>query len=513
MIVTGRVRKGAYHDSVALMTVGKAVAAREGVTDAALVMGTEENKTILRASGLWIEAFESAAATDLLIGVGAEDGERAEAALDAAEEALRGAGARSGREDEEVRPSSLEGALRVLPGADLALVSVAGRWAGAEARKALEAGLHVMLFSDNVPLETEVELKRFARERGLLVMGPDCGTAIWNGVPLAFANVVRRGSVGIVAASGTGLQEVSCLLDAEGAGVSQAIGTGGRDVSREVGGITFLQGIEALAADEATRVILLIAKPPHPEVLARIRDAARAAGKPVVEFFLGSAVEGGPSSLEEAALLAALLARGGDTAEVKRRIAARGEEIARIAADEAALRKPPRRWLRGLFSGGTFCSEAQILLAPILAPIRSNHPVGGAEKLADSLKSEGHTLVDLGEDEFTRGRPHPMIDYTLRNERIEAEAADPETAVILLDVVLGYGAHPDPVAAWDGAIDAAASRVSVVASVTGTEGDPQGKGRVIEALTAAGARVMPSNAAAALLAGRIAAAAEREAER
>jgi FdrA protein len=313
--------------------------------------------------------------------------------------------------------------------------------------RALENGLHVMLFSDNVSLEKEIALKKFAQKRGLLVMGPDCGTAIINGVPLAFANVVNRGNIGIVAAAGTGLQEVSCIISNAGAGISQAIGTGGRDVKQEVGGIMFLEGLKALAKHEPTRVILLVSKPPHKDVLRRIEKLAKTIRKPIVTSFVGASThEDCPSTLEEAALIAVALSQGQPRDEVSTRLVARDKEILRIAKREAGKRKKNQKYVRGLFSGGTFCAEAQVLFKSLLTGVFSNAPVGNTKQLRDSLVSQKHSVIDLGEDEFTVGRPHPMIDYSLRNRRILVEADDPETAVILLDVVLGYGSHPDPAA-------------------------------------------------------------------
>ena len=503
MNVVGQVRKGAYFDSVTLMRVGKEIAGLPGVTDAAVVMGTKSNKAILKSSGLLPPTFNDASDTDLLVAVKANTETAAGTALAAVDGLLkkRTSPATMGGES---HPVSLGGALEALPGANLALISIAGRFAGEEAMRALENGLHVMLFSDNVPLEEEIALKKFARKRGLLVMGPDCGTAIINGVPLGFANAVNRGNIGIVAAAGTGLQEVSCVISNEGAGISQAIGTGGRDVKREVGGIMFLEGLTALAKDKATKVILLVSKPPHGQVLSRIARAIKRIHKPVVTIFIGAeAKAGGPSTLDEAALMAVALARGKKTEDVAKELVARDAEILRIARREAGKRKKRQQYVRGLFSGGTFCAEAQILFNNRLSNVYSNAPAGRAKQLKDSLKSQKNTLVDLGEDEFTVGRPHPMIDYSLRNRRILEETADAETAVILLDVVLGYGANPDPSAELSGVIRQASRTVSVVCSITGTDRDPQNRSRVEVALRKAGALVMPSNAAACKLACRI----------
>ena len=503
MNVVGQVRKGAYFDSVTLMRVGKEIAGLPGVTDAAVVMGTKSNKAILKSSGLLPPTFNDASDTDLLVAVKADTEAAAGTAL-AAVDGLLKKRMNSAITGGESHPVSLGGALEVLPGANLALISIAGRFAGEEAMRALENGLHVMLFSDNVPLEQEIALKKFARKRGLLVMGPDCGTAIINGVPLAFANAVNRGNIGIVAAAGTGLQEVSCIISNEGAGISQAIGTGGRDVKKEVGGIMFLEGLRALAKDKATGVILLVSKPPHRQVLSRIARAIKRIHKPVVTLFIGAEAKvGGPSTLEEAALTAVALAREKKPEDVAKQLVARDAEILRIARREACKRKKRQQYVRGLFSGGTFCAEAQILLSNRLSNVYSNAPAGRAKQLKNSLKSQKNTLVDLGEDEFTVGRPHPMIDYSLRNRRILEETADAETAVILLDVVLGYGANPDPSVELSGVIRQASQTVSVVCSITGTDRDPQNRSRVEAALRKAGALVMPSNAAACKLAGRI----------
>jgi FdrA protein len=516
MTVLGQIKKGAYFDSVTLMRVGKELAGLPGVADAAVVMGTKSNRAILHSGGLLVPEFSGAGDTDLLIAVKASMAKAAEAAL-AAAEGLLGKATRRAATGAEDRPVSLDGALHVMPEANLALISVAGRYAGDIAMRALERGLHVMLFSDNVPLEQEIAVKRFAWKRGLLVMGPDCGTAIINGVPLAFANAVNRGSVGIVAAAGTGLQEVSCVISNAGAGISQAIGTGGREVKAEVGGIMFIEALKALARDEPTRVILLVSKPPHPQVLRRIERVVKTIRKPIVTLFIGAPSKGGaparcrltgserpkPATLEEAALQAVALAQGGNPEAAAQQLAARDESLREVAQREAARGNKDRKYVRGLFSGGTFCAEAQIILRGMLPALYSNVPVQGVKQLRDSLVSQGNTLIDLGEDEFTVGRPHPMIDYSLRNGRILEEAGDPATAVILLDVVLGYGAHPDPAAELRSVLRQAARKVTVVCSITGTDQDPQNRSRVESALRKAGAIVMPSNAAACKLAGQI----------
>jgi succinyl-CoA synthetase alpha subunit len=496
MVVKGDIKTGLYFDSVTLMIVGRDITTAAGVLDAAVVMGTKENQAILKSAGLWLRQFDAASGTDLLLAVKAGSAEAATRALRAAGEHLNTVRDRSGATD-EWRPLSLEGALQILPGANVALISVAGRYAGHQAMQALKAGLHVMLFSDNVPLTREIELKTLARSKGLLLMGPDCGTAIINGIPLAFANAVNRGDIGIVAAAGTGLQEVSSLISNQGAGISQAIGTGGRDVKKEVGGIMFLEGLKALIQDPATRVIVLISKPPHESVLRSIGKVLKGVRKPVIAVFLGADENTvrrcgatPAATLEEAALLA-------------------------CGADPQVRAGPPGpagsghgpQYIRGLFSGGTFCTEAQVIFRDLgIRHVHSNVPLSPFTALRDVWKSRQHTLIDLGEDVFTVGRPHPMIDYSLRNRRILEEARHPETALILLDVVLGYGANMDPVGELAPVIrDAQAKRPIVFAcSVTGTPRDPQNRTKVVEGLEAAGARVFPSNAAASKFAAHVA---------
>jgi len=516
MIVKGFSKQGEYFDSVSLMMVARELTKTEGILDAAVVMGTPENKAILEASGLLLPEFEGVGDTDLLIGFKVEDESVLEKAMQRVDRLLDDLRHRS-TETSDFLPKSIEGALKVIPDANLVLISVAGRYAADEAMKALEQGLHVMIFSDNVPLEKEVELKKYAKDKGLLVMGPDCGTAIINGVPLAFANVVNRGDIGIVAASGTGLQEVSCVIDNQGAGISQAVGTGGRDVWQEVGGIMLLEGLKSFKDDEKTKVIVLVSKPPHEDVLQKIAEELKNVSKPAVAVFIGAAMEviedagAIPArTLEEAGLIAVALSQGKDVDTVKTTLEERTEDLKALAAEEAEKRKESQKYISGLFSGGTLCDEAQLILEDIVGNVYSNTPIDPEFKLDDSWKDREHTVIDLGADEFTVGRPHPMIDFSLRNGRILEEAQDHEVAVILLDVVLGYGAHKQPaeelptfIREAKAAAELEGRHLSVICSITGTDKDPQDKRKVEQALKNAGAFVMPSNAAACELAGYI----------
>jgi succinyl-CoA synthetase alpha subunit len=502
-----------YRDSVSLMQLSSALGKLPGVEQVSVIMATPANLGLLRDAGL-LTAELRASPNDLLVAVQAKSTAALSAAIAEAERALREEPRATGGDGApaQMAPRSLEMALEQsatgVPAANLALISTPGEYAAAEAMKALRLGLNVMLFSDNVCVEDEIALKTLAHKRGLLVMGPDCGTAIINGVPLAFANVVRRGSIGCVGASGTGLQQVTCLVDRQGMGISQAIGTGGHDLHASVGGITMLAGIEALGRDPQTKVIVLISKPPAPEVAKRVLAAASKAGKPVVVNFVGAdpkSIAGRNlypvKTLEDAARAAVALAKG------------RKPALRRTAGKVPAFRLAAgQRYVRGLYSGGTFCYEASLLLGEALDGVRSNAPVNASQAIGDPWRSEGHTVIDLGDDVFTRGRPHPMIDHRLRNERILKEAADPEVAVILFDVVLGYGAHADPAAEMAPVLAAARSRaakkkrrIAFVGFVCGTSADPQDLARQEAALQKAGVLLAASNAQAVMLAAGIAA--------
>jgi FdrA protein len=477
--VVNFVRRGYYADSVALMRVSRGVSALAGVEAASLMIGTPSNKALLRESGLLAKAGEGAKPDDLVVAVRAKSAAAASAAIEEAGRLLETRPSRAA--DGFPRARGFAAAVAALAEANLALISVPGAFAAAEARRALESGLHVMMFSDNVPVADEVALKRLALAKGLLMMGPDCGTSIIGGAPLAFANAVPRGDVGIISASGTGLQEVSSLLARAGGGVSQAIGVGGRDLKDEVGGLMSFAARDALDADPATRHIVVISKPPSAKVAAKLLARVGRSRKPVTVCLLGAH----GAKLPRNAGFAPTLLAAAERAAGKR---IRGARKAPVA--------PRKGWIRGLFCGGTLCAEAQLVLQEAGLEVRSNAPVPGAT--ASKGKAVGHVLLDLGDDEYTQGRPHPMIDPELRNRMLGEALADRRVAVVLLDVVIGYGAHADPA----GLVAAEMKRARragalVIASVTGTEDDPQVYSRQVARLREAGVMVAGSNAEAA----------------
>jgi FdrA protein len=517
MALQTHVKPSEYRDSVTLMQTAQALLQLRGVSDAAVVMGTPANREILAGAALLTPEAAAARPDDLVIVVKAADDETAAQALAQAEEMLAVRVQQHGGSQFEVRAKSLASAVAAHPAANLAVISVAGRYAAQEARTALEQGLHVLLFSDNVPLVDEVALKRMALARGLFCMGPDAGSAIINGVGLGFANAVPRGSIGVVSASGTGLQGVTCGIARAGAGVSQAIGTGSRDLSEEVGGLTMSAGLAALQTDPDTDVIVLISKPPAEAVAARVLVEIGASDKPTIVCFLGAdprSVEAAgrlaATTLTQAAAMAAAAAGGAQPGAAVAALEAGSVDLIGLASTEQARLATGQRALRGLFAGGTFCYEAQLILRNLPEPVFSNAPIVQANKLTDGPRGGVHTCIDLGGDEFTQGRLHPMIDPSLRNRRIVQEALDPQTAVILLDLVLGYGAHPDPAGAIAGAIREARQLAAdmgrhlvFVGSICGTEADPQRLSRQEATLRDVGVLVLPDNASAARLAGLI----------
>jgi FdrA protein len=461
-----------------------------GVMDAGVVMATQANRDLLAANNLLPESI-TANPDDLLIVVKAKDDSSAENAINQVDELLARRKSSSSPNSLEFRPRSLSAAVKQLPEANWVLISVPGRYAAGVAREALDLGKHVFLYSDNVSLEDEIALKRTAQEKGLLVMGPDCGTAIINGIGLGFANRVRRGSIGVVGASGTGTQAVTAQIHNLGAGISHAIGTGGRDLKSEVGAITAHQALDVLARDDETKVIVLISKPPSPEVATKLLAAARSTNKPVVIDFIGYPPPAW--KLDNLHFVPSL----SDAAEWSAEMGTQNLE---------PFKKPTisTGYLRGLFSGGTLAYETLLGLQATLSPLYSNAPITNYQLLKDPLHSEAHTIIDLGDEFFMVGRLHPMIDNDLRIRRLKQEAADPEVGMILLDVVLGEGSHPDPAGELAPVIKEikekrlnsnGANDLEILAIIIGTDDDPQNRQSQIERFRDAGAVVFDKVAA------------------
>jgi FdrA protein len=472
-------RHGVYADSVSLMQVSQQVRDVDGIEAVLVAMGTPLNLDLLPDMGFDHSSLQ-AGPNDLVVAVAAEDDAALEAGLAAVDAALAGTQGGGHVAGFGAAPPPRTTADAISPDTTLVLVSTPGEHAVVEARDAIAAGVDVMVFSDNVDVADEVALKDAAADAGVLVMGPDAGTAIVGGVGLGFANVVAPGPVGIVAASGTGAQQLTCLLDDAGVGVSHVLGVGGRDLSSAVAGRSTLAALALLDEDPATELVVVLSKPPAPEVAEAVRAAADAARTPVHLALLGP----GRDDLTQVA------------ARVLDALGVAAPPPSSWVADPAPSPRPGR--LVGLFAGGTLATEAVLLASDALdGPIHANVATSVASSLDGEVTAAGHVVVDLGEDDYTRGRPHPMIDQALRIERIEEEA--PDTAVLLLDVVLGHGAHPDPAGELVPVLRAARDAnpdLAIVVSLCGTAGDPQDRDAQAAALQAVGASVHLSNAAA-----------------
>jgi len=511
--VISRVIPKTYQDSVRLMQVSEKLSNLDSVQRTFVAMGTDANKRVLEQIGLLTEAVNKAGANDLIFVVEADSKNVAKGALVQAEALL----ARRKKETNsgsrmEVLPKTFEQAHKGFTGANMMFVSVPGPYASFEASKALNANMNVMLFSDHISIEDELSLKKLAAQKGLLLMGPNCGTAVINGIALGFANVLGRGPVGIVGASGTGMQELTTLLDRGGAGISQVIGVGGRDLSDTIGGIMMRQGISMLSSDPTTELIVLISKPPAISVTDKILKDARSSSKPVIVNFLGEdevRKQDGiifTKTIEDTAeAVLALIGKGTGPF-----LATNSDTLIKMADNERERLAKGQEYIRGLFAGGSLCDEATDVLRKYFQGIYSNVSVSKKWALKNGRISKKHSCIDMGEEEFTQSRPHPMIDLSLRQERIIEEASDPSVAVILLDVVIGYGAHDNPAARLAETIrqakeNAVANKryLSVVAHVCGSEKDPQGLHRQEESLRNAGVLVLPTNAQAAKVAAGV----------
>ncbi|KAB2332332.1 acyl-CoA synthetase FdrA [Cytobacillus depressus] len=500
------IKKNTYFDSVSLMSISTRANQIEGVQQAMVGMGTEMNKEVIRNVGLGTPELDEAQIGDLMIVVKAETEELCKEAFERIEDLFNKKD--TAKEKTEMKYATIDSAVKGIPEANLAVISVNGTFAAREARKALENNLHVMLFSDNVSVEDEIALKQLAHDKGLLMMGPDCGTAIIGNVGLCFANKVRKGEIGIVAASGTGSQEISVRIHEFGGGITQLIGTGGRDLSEEVGGIMMLDGMRALAEDEETKVIVLVSKPPAKSVEEKILAEIKNCTKPVVVYFIGGDEEavaqaGGhfAKRSKEAALKAVLLA-GADESKINKRAL----NLPLIDEVRAKL-TPEQKYIRGLFCGGTLCDEAMYAAMEKFDNVYSNIHQDPNFKLKNNNSSQAHTFIDFGDDDFTNGKPHPMIDPSSRIERFLQEAKDPSVGVIVMDFILGYGSHKDPVGVMLPAIKEAKQlaakegrHLEILGYVLGTDMDEPNIEEQVEKLLSVGVTHASSSTNAGLLA-------------
>lgn len=506
MSVFVKLEKGRYLDSLETLFATSVLVDQAGVANGYVGVGSKAFKEEAAAAGLTAPALEEATANDFVIVAECTDAAAFEAAVAAV---YAGFEAQSSAEVEESYIST-KAAVKKHPEANLCSIAVPGEYALSEVKKALNAGLHCVVFSNNVPLEDEHEMKLLAREKGLLCMGPDCGVANINGAALVLSSINNRGPFGICGASGTGIQHVAAIMHEAGSGVSQTIGTGGNDLKDKVGGIMMLMGIDALEVDPETKYIALISRKPGETVFPKILERVSRCKKPVVALFMGAErepVEAAgaiyASSLDDCALKCLQLIG------VEYPLATEAE-LAEIAAREVKKLAPEQKYVRGAFSGGTYMDEATHAMISRVGRINSNCPIQPEWQLADSYTSVENTIIDYGEEEFTLGRPHPAIDPGVRQPAILREAADPEVAVILLDFILTPPGHMDPTGYALGDIKLAQEMAGAegrhlifIASVLGTTADLQDKHKQEQQLREAGVIVCQTNYRAAVLAGEI----------
>lgn len=500
MILKAKILKSRYYDSVKLLNVSKETSKLNGVEAAFLVMATEANKNLLTSLNLMTEAISSAGDDDLVIVVRATSDGLAESAIAFAERMLT-----AREEEKDVGFESFEEALSSTKEANLVMISIPGKYVFEIAKKALEINLNVFIFSDNVPMNDEVELKKIASSHGLLCMGPGCGTSIFYGKVLGFGNVVRDGNIGIVGASGTGIQEISVLIDRYGGGITSAIGTGSNDMSKEVGGLTTKTAIKLLGEDDATKVIVLVAKLPDISVANEVLKIASSYKKPLVACFLGLEKEKITVKGDNVAVVETLEEGARQALQYLAISVPKSEDLSTMEILNETLKKlrSGQKYIRGIFSGGSLCYEAQLIISEHLGRVFSNAPIKEEWKLENSMKSNEHACVDMGAEEFTQGRAHPMIDPTLMKERIIEECKDPSVGVILFDTILGYGCHRDPASELCEAIktgkmyaEEEKRDIVFITSVCGTEKDPQNYNYQLELLKKQGVIVASSNAEA-----------------
>ena len=498
MSVFTKIKGRTYQDSLKLMRISGEIQSMPDILEAFAFMGTEINKKTRIPQTLQTDDTRKAGPDDLILLVKSNNEQAALEALASFDRKMNETDTKE--KSTEQSPATLDEGVKLEPGANLAIISVPGEYAAYQAMRALQLGLNVLLFSDHVSLDDEIALKDFALAKNLLMMGPDCGTAIISGVPLCFGNIVRRGGIGVVGASGTGTQELTSMVDVLGEGISHAIGTGGHDLSEHVDARMTVYAINLLAEDPQTKVIVVISKPPAPSAVKKVLDALRKSKKPSVLALVGASNEESTkgthyaATLEEGAAMAVALMRGEDPKHAKH--AFERKEFPNKLTESIALLSEKQKYLRGLFTGGTLASEAAWLIKQDVGSVITNTSIKGAKEWTGQVMPPEDVILDLGDDTFTQGAVHPMIDPTYRNQLVQDAFADPQTALVLCDVVIGSGSHVDPAGVLAQSVRAASLNAEyppiIIASITGTEKDPQVRSKQKQTLESAGVFVFDS---------------------
>ena len=474
--------EGRYIDSVLLMQISREIEKMQGVSKASCMVATAENISFLEMAGFHPPSGVSG--NSVIIAVEAESSKKCEDAINNAINLI----------DTGMVQHKTSYTLDDLPDListddfPVVFISTPGEYAYDVADKSLDSGANIHIFSSNVPIEQELRLKTKGASKGLFVMGPDCGTSIIHGKGLGFSNALEAtGDIGIIGSSGTGIQELSVLMDRNGLGVSYAIGVGSNDLKESINGIMSKQALNFLK--ERCSAIAVVCKKPDPSVERALLESM--GNIPSVFISLGSDKQYSSGNtyvtgnIDDA--VSHLMSKIG-----------KGRKIQQEAFPKMKEPGKDRKLLRGFFVGGSLCYQAQAILHGKGIHVFSNAPADEqyrVEKDFDNL----NVCIDTGAEEYVAGKPHPMIDPVSRNSFLVRESSRNDVRVILFDIILGYGSAEDPVAG----LDKMKNGPVLVASICGTEKDSQGYQSIRKRLEDKGVVVFRSAARAAEYAASI----------
>jgi len=495
-------KKNFFRDSVQMMQFSQQLKDEQGVIDAAIVMGTDLNKNTLKKMGLLTEDGISATENDTLITINCQDENSLNNAVQKAEQLLTSDITKSKNEFND-----LSSALDAFDNANMASLSIPGQFVKEMATELIRKQLHLFVFSDHVPLEDEILLKNLALENNVLFMGPEAGTSILNGTVFGFGNRIRSGSVGIIGASGTGIQESSTMIDLFGEGISHAIGVGGRDLRNDIGGMMTMKTMEVFEDDPNTKAVLLVSKPVGDDVRNKIINKINNFSKKNYVLCLIGDNENREDSAKikfsksiQISVLKILKYVNDDAyKKIKDVVRKQVDDSIKLAKSLSSDLNNDQRFVRGFFAGGTLCYESKIILEQMIGKVYSNLSSDDEYSIKGNAASKENTLIDFGEEEFTSARPHPIIDPLLRKNRILEDADDPNVGVIIIDIICGINAAKNTMAFHAETIKKAIEnakekgrRLSVFAYICGTEKDVSEN--ELKLLTDSGAKLFTSNA-------------------
>ena len=501
-MIVNIIKKNFFRDSVQMMQFSQQLKDEQGVIDAAIVMSTVLNKNTLKNMNLLTEDGISATENDTLISINCQDENSLSNAIQKAEQLLTSISAKAKNEF-----TSLASALDTFSDANIASLSIPGQFVKEMATELINKQLNLFVFSDHVPLEDEIYLKNLALENNVLFMGPEAGTSILNGTVFGFGNRVRKGSIGIIGASGTGIQESSTMIDLFGEGISHGIGVGGRDLRNDIGGMMTMKAMEIFENDPNTKAVLLVSKPVdnyiRNKIINKINNFSK---KNYVLCLIGdneNSVDTAKIKFSKSIQMSVLkiLKLLDDNVYKKTKDVVRNQINDSIKLSESLSKdlNEGQKFIRGFFAGGTLCYESKIILEQMIGKIYSNLSSDDEYSIKGNVSSKENTLIDFGEEEFTSARPHPIIDPLLRRNRILEDANDPNVGVIIIDIICGINAAKNTMAFHAETIKKAIEiareqgrKLSVFTYICGTENDVSKN--ELKLLADSGAKLFTSNA-------------------